>query len=139
RGGRPDRRFAATLRLVLSGLFLILLATLILYSSISWRDQKRVLIHQIDQQSQYLSSLSDDFLSGVAYGIDAIARSVDRPNRLEQAQAMWTALQASHPEVDSLLLSDRDGRIIFNSAGTREDRSQRLLRELFAIESRGGR
>lgn len=141
RAGRAPRRrqdFASTLRLVLSGFFGIALATLVLYATFSWQDQKRALTQSIVQQSRYLSGLSEDFLSGVAYGIDAIARTVGQTRSIEHAEAMWDTLRSSHPEIDSLLLTDGDGKVSFNSAGTREDRSARFLQDLFTMESRGG-
>ncbi|MDB5798607.1 MAG: hypothetical protein JWP36_2509 [Paucimonas sp.] len=136
RHNRQD--FAATLRLVLGGFWALALVTVLIYGVISWQEQKRALTHSIIQQSRYLAGLSEDFLSGVAYGIDAIARTVGPARSVEHAQAMWDTLRASHPEIDSLLLTDRLGKESFNSAGIRDDRSQRLLSDLFEMESRGG-
>ena len=130
--------FSSTLRLVLSGFSALALATLVLYGTVSWMEQKRVLTHSIVQQSRYLAGLSEDFLSGVAYGIDAIARSAGQMHLVDHSEAMWDTLRASHPEIDSLVLSGPHGHVAFDSGRQREDRSARLLQDLFEMESRGG-
>ena len=134
--GRADGNFAAILRLVLSGVAALALATLALYAWISWQDQQSGLTRQVVQQSRYLSGLSEDFLSGVAYGIDAIARTAGEARSIDHAEAMWETLRASHPEIDSLVLSNAAGKVSFESKP--EDRSARLLRDLFEMEGRGG-
>jgi diguanylate cyclase (GGDEF)-like protein len=128
--------FAATLRLVLSSVAALALATVALYAWIGWQEQQRSLTKQVVQQSRYLSGLSEDFLSGVAYGIDAIARTAGQAQSIGHAEAMWETLRASHPEIDSMVLSDAAGKIAFDSK--KEDRSARLLQDLFELESRGG-
>ena len=133
----PD--YHSTLRNALTVFFVLLICTLIAYGILSWRAMKRAMLDASVQQNSYVSAASEDFLAGVGYGIDAIARTARQTRTTEHAEAMWATLHSSHPEIESLLLTDKAGVIRFSSAPTGTMRDPKELRKLFEQDEQAGK
>ena len=131
--------YQSTLQAALTAFFSLLICALITYGTLSWRAEKRALLEACIQQNSYISAGTEDFLAGVGYGIDAIVRTVRETRTTEHADAMWATLHSSHPEIDSLLLTDRNGVVRFSSDPKRTQRDPKEMRELFEHDVSAGR
>ena len=131
--------YQSTLQAALTAFFVLLICALITYGTLSWRAEKRALLEACIQQNSYISAGTEDFLAGVGYGIDAIVRTVRETRTTEHADAMWATLHSSHPEIDSLLLTDRNGVVRFSSDPKRTQRDAKEMRELFEHDISAGR
>ena len=133
----PD--YHSTLRSALAAFFVLLVGVFITYGILAWRAEKQAMLTACVQQNSFVSAGSEDFLAGVGYGIDAIARTARQTRTTDHADAMWATLHSSHPEIESLLLTDKEGVIRFSSSKDRGGRDSRELRQLFEQDALAGR
>ena len=131
--------YQSTLQGALTAFFILLLGALILYGVVSWRAEKHALLEASIQQNGYISAGSEDFLAGVGYGIDAIANTVREGRNTDHVNAMWAALHSSHPEIESLLLTEKTGQIRYSSLPDKSQRDSAELRSLFEQDIQAGR
>lgn len=131
--------YQSTLQSALTAFFVLLIGALIMYGVVSWRAEKHALLESSIQQNGYISAGSEDFLAGVGYGIDAIANTVRENRNTEHVSAMWAALHSSHPEIESLLLTEKNGHISFSSNTSTSQRDGAELRALFDQDIQAGR
>ncbi len=134
-----DMDYQSTLQSALTAFFVLLIGALITYGVVSWRAEKQALLEAGIQQNGYISAGSEDFLAGVGYGIDAIANIVREGRNIEYINAMWATLHSSHPEIESLLLTDKTGQIRFSSDQNKHQRDPGELQKLFDDDIRAGR